>query len=134
LFGASLDKIFVTQDYSLNSSCQMIIYLKCTLFLHRLQTGQSIHIGGLVRLDVEELTVGSIYVTVWAAPLVPLHMGKTENAAALMKEHFGLQLQVAQHYMPFPRYCSSTLHKLHFHCCSGNFAASHRPGAGKGAW
>ncbi|CAD6219582.1 unnamed protein product [Miscanthus lutarioriparius] len=60
---------------------------------YRIKTGQSIHIGGLVRLDVEELTVGSIYVTVWASPLVPLHMGKTENSAALMKEHFGLQLQ-----------------------------------------
>ncbi|OEL35006.1 GTP-binding protein BRASSINAZOLE INSENSITIVE PALE GREEN 2, chloroplastic [Dichanthelium oligosanthes] len=57
------------------------------------QTGQSIHIGGLVRLDVEDLTVGSIYVTVWASPLVPLHMGKTENAATMIKEHFGLQLQ-----------------------------------------
>jgi hypothetical protein len=67
----------------------------CTLFLHRLQTEHSIHIGGLVRLDVEELTVGSIYVTVWASPLVPLHMGKTENTTTLIKEHFGLQLQVA---------------------------------------
>lgn len=60
---------------------------------YRIKTGQSIHIGGLVRLDVEELTVGSIYVTVWASPLVPLHMGKTENTATLIKEHFGLQLQ-----------------------------------------
>ncbi|KAL6655902.1 hypothetical protein ACP70R_006728 [Stipagrostis hirtigluma subsp. patula] len=60
---------------------------------YRIKTGQSIHIGGLVRLDIEELTVGSIYVTVWASPLVPLHMGKTENAAAMIKEHFGLQLQ-----------------------------------------
>jgi hypothetical protein len=47
-----------------------------------------------VRLDIEELNVGSIYVTVWASPLVPLHMGKTENAGTMMKEHFGLQLQV----------------------------------------
>ncbi|CAN6204283.1 unnamed protein product [Urochloa humidicola] len=60
---------------------------------YRIKTGQSIHIGGLVRLDVEDLTVGSIYVTVWASPLVPLHMGKTENAATMIKEHFGLQLQ-----------------------------------------
>ena len=65
------------------------------MFLNHLQTGQSIHIGGLVRLDIEELTVGSIYVTVWASPLVPLHMGKTENVATMIKEHFGLQLQVA---------------------------------------
>lgn len=47
-----------------------------------------------MRLDIEELTVGSVYVTVWASPLVPLHMGKTENAAAMVKDHFGLQLQV----------------------------------------
>ncbi|GJM98967.1 hypothetical protein PR202_ga16021 [Eleusine coracana subsp. coracana] len=60
---------------------------------YRVKTGQSIHIGGLVRLDIEELTVGSIYITVWASPLIPLHMGKTENADTMMKEHFGLQLQ-----------------------------------------
>ncbi|KAL6844882.1 hypothetical protein ACP4OV_025541 [Aristida adscensionis] len=60
---------------------------------YRIKTGQSIHIGGLIRLDIEDLTVGSIYVTVWASPLVPLHMGKTENAATMIKEHFGLQLQ-----------------------------------------
>lgn len=46
-----------------------------------------------MRLDIEELTVGSIYVTVWASPLVPLHMGKTENATVMIKDHFGLQLQ-----------------------------------------
>ncbi|XP_062193176.1 GTP-binding protein BRASSINAZOLE INSENSITIVE PALE GREEN 2, chloroplastic-like [Phragmites australis] len=60
---------------------------------YRIKTGQSIHIGGLVRLDIQELTVGSIYVTVWASALVPLHMGKAENAATMIKEHFGLQLQ-----------------------------------------
>ncbi|KAF8688829.1 hypothetical protein HU200_042160 [Digitaria exilis] len=60
---------------------------------YRIKTGQSIHIGGLVCLEIEELTVGSIYVTVWASPLVPLHMGKTENAGTMIKEHFGLQLQ-----------------------------------------
>lgn len=60
---------------------------------YRIKAGQSIHIGGLVRLDIEELTVGSIYVTVWASPLVPLHMGKTENATVMIKDHFGLQLQ-----------------------------------------
>jgi len=60
---------------------------------YRLKAGQSIHMGGLARLDVEDLTVGSIYVTVWASPLLPLHMGKTENAASMMNDHFGLQLQ-----------------------------------------
>lgn len=60
---------------------------------YRLKAGQSIHMGGLARLDIEDLTVGSIYVTVWASALLPLHMGKTENAASMMKDHFGLQLQ-----------------------------------------
>lgn len=103
--------------------------------MHHFQTGQSIHIGGLVRLDVEELTVGSIYVTVWASPLLPLHMGKTENAATMIKEHFGLQLQVAflvQHYMSFPRFCSITLHDYNAIIVLV-IAASHRPGSGKGA-
>jgi hypothetical protein len=65
------------------------------VYLQPFQAGQSIHMGGLARLDIEELTVGSVYVTVWASPLLPLHMGKTENAASMMKDHFGLQLQVS---------------------------------------
>ncbi|KAJ0083515.1 hypothetical protein Patl1_29926 [Pistacia atlantica] len=48
---------------------------------------------GLMRLDVEELSVESIYVTVWASPYLPLHMGKTENATRILEEHFGRQLQ-----------------------------------------
>lgn len=47
-----------------------------------------------MRLDVEELSVDSIYLTVWASPLIPLHMGKTENAIEMLEEHFGHQLQV----------------------------------------
>ena len=58
------------------------------------QVGHSIHIGGLVRLDIEELSTDSLYVTVWASPLLPLHMGRTENASTMLEEHFGRQLQV----------------------------------------
>lgn len=47
-----------------------------------------------MRLDVEETSVDSIYVTVWASPYLPLHMGKTENVLAMLEDHFGLQLQV----------------------------------------
>lgn len=47
-----------------------------------------------MRLDVEELSVDSLYVTVWASPLIPLHMGRTENVSTMLEEHFGHQLQV----------------------------------------
>lgn len=47
-----------------------------------------------MRLDVEESTVDSIYVTIWASLLLPLHMGKTENASTMMENHFGRTLQV----------------------------------------
>ncbi|XP_051134350.1 GTP-binding protein BRASSINAZOLE INSENSITIVE PALE GREEN 2, chloroplastic [Andrographis paniculata] len=60
---------------------------------YRIKVGNSVHIGGLMRLDVEELSVDSIYVTVWASPLLPLHMGKTKNACSMIDEHFGYQLQ-----------------------------------------
>ncbi|KAL2557125.1 P-loop containing nucleoside triphosphate hydrolase superfamily protein [Forsythia ovata] len=60
---------------------------------YRIKAGHSVHIGGLMRLDMEESSVDSIYVTVWASPLLPLHMGKTENACKMLEEHFGRQLQ-----------------------------------------
>ncbi|KAL3529735.1 hypothetical protein ACH5RR_009057 [Cinchona calisaya] len=60
---------------------------------YRIKVGHSIHIGGLVRLDIEELSTDSLYVTVWASSLLPLHMGKTENASTMVEEHFGHQLQ-----------------------------------------
>ncbi|XP_031268552.1 GTP-binding protein BRASSINAZOLE INSENSITIVE PALE GREEN 2, chloroplastic [Pistacia vera] len=60
---------------------------------YRIKAGHSVHIAGLMRLDVEELSVESIYVTVWASPYLPLHMGKTENATRILEEHFCRQLQ-----------------------------------------
>ncbi|XP_042391109.1 GTP-binding protein BRASSINAZOLE INSENSITIVE PALE GREEN 2, chloroplastic-like [Zingiber officinale] len=60
---------------------------------YRIKPQHSVHIGGLVRVDIEKSSVDSIYLTVWASPLVPLHMGKTENAAILIETHFGQQLQ-----------------------------------------
>ncbi|KAM3324450.1 GTP-binding protein BRASSINAZOLE INSENSITIVE PALE GREEN 2, chloroplastic [Capsicum chacoense] len=60
---------------------------------YRIKVGHSIHIGGLMRLDVEEISADSMYVTVWASPLIPLHMGRTENASTMLEEHFGRQLQ-----------------------------------------
>ncbi|KAJ0960217.1 hypothetical protein J5N97_001960 [Dioscorea zingiberensis] len=46
-----------------------------------LTDGYSVHIAGLMRLDIEESSVDSVYVTAWASPYLPLHMGKTENAS-----------------------------------------------------
>lgn len=47
-----------------------------------------------MRLDVEELSVDTVYITVWASPYLPLHMGKTENSCTMVEDHFGRQLQV----------------------------------------
>ncbi|KAL7616765.1 hypothetical protein Lser_V15G02588 [Lactuca serriola] len=60
---------------------------------YRIKVGHSVHIGGLMRLDIEESSVDSIYVTVWASPHLPLHMGKTEKASTMVEDHFGRQLQ-----------------------------------------
>ena len=59
-----------------------------------LQVGQSVHIGGLTRLDVLKSSAQTIYVTVWASSNIPLHLGKTENAGDLRDQHFGIRLQV----------------------------------------
>ncbi|KAL0917863.1 hypothetical protein M5K25_012964 [Dendrobium thyrsiflorum] len=60
---------------------------------YRIKAGHSIHIGGLMRVDVEESSADSIYLTVWASPLLPLHMGKKENSHKMIEDHFGRQLQ-----------------------------------------
>lgn len=59
-----------------------------------MQAGQAIHVGGLVRLDLDQASVETIYVTVWASPSVSLHMGKIENAAEIKDKHAGIRLQV----------------------------------------
>lgn len=59
-----------------------------------LQAGQTIHVGGLMRLDLNQASVQTIYVTVWASPNVSLHMGKMENADEFWKNHIGVRLQV----------------------------------------
>ncbi|XVE49417.1 hypothetical protein DITRI_Ditri01bG0081100 [Diplodiscus trichospermus] len=60
---------------------------------YRIKAGYTVHIAGLMRLDIEESSVESLYVTVWASPYLPLHMGKTENARKILEDHFGRQLQ-----------------------------------------
>ncbi|KAM7505376.1 hypothetical protein LguiB_004280 [Lonicera macranthoides] len=65
------------------------------VFMHsgNLRFGQSIHIGGLVRLDLNKASVETIYVTIWASPSVSLHLGKTENADEIWSKHAGVRLQ-----------------------------------------
>ncbi|KAL9171663.1 hypothetical protein ABFS82_04G223400 [Erythranthe guttata] len=60
---------------------------------YRIKAGQSVHIGGLLRLDIEESSVDSVYVTVWASPLLTLHLGNTENAGTMSEKHFGGHLK-----------------------------------------
>ncbi|XP_054809697.1 GTP-binding protein BRASSINAZOLE INSENSITIVE PALE GREEN 2, chloroplastic [Prosopis cineraria] len=60
---------------------------------YRIKASQTVHVAGLMRLDVEETSLDSVYVTVWASSLLPLHMGKVENACKILQDHFGRQLQ-----------------------------------------
>jgi hypothetical protein len=53
-----------------------------------------VHVGGLMRLDLIQASVQTIYVTVWASLSISLHMGKIDNADELRKNHFGSRLQV----------------------------------------
>ncbi|KAJ8562847.1 hypothetical protein K7X08_031299 [Anisodus acutangulus] len=57
------------------------------------EQGQTVHIGGLVRLDLVHASLETIYVTVWASPSVSLHLGITENADELKNNHAGVRLQ-----------------------------------------
>ncbi|GLT63148.1 hypothetical protein SLA2020_357310 [Shorea laevis] len=60
---------------------------------YRVKVGQAIHVGGLMRLDLNHASVETIYVTIWASPNVSLHLGKIENADEIWKNHVGVRLQ-----------------------------------------
>lgn len=59
-----------------------------------MKAGQTIHVGGLVRLDLDQASVETIYVTIWASNSVSLHLGKMENADEMKNKHAGIRLQV----------------------------------------
>ena len=40
----------------------------------------TLFVGGVARLDVEDFPGSTLYLTVWASDLIPLHMGKTATA------------------------------------------------------
>lgn len=58
----------------------------------RVKVGSTVHVAGLLRLDVMEAPSESIYVTVWASALLSCHMGKTEKAEELFEKHLGDRL------------------------------------------
>ncbi|CAH9109918.1 unnamed protein product [Cuscuta europaea] len=60
---------------------------------YRIKARHTIHVGGLVRLDLNRASVDTIYVTVWGSPSVSLHLGKTENADDIWSKHCGVRLQ-----------------------------------------
>ncbi|CAO2822264.1 unnamed protein product [Amaranthus hypochondriacus] len=60
---------------------------------YRIKAGQTIHVGGLVRLDLVQASVQTIYVTVCVSPNVSLHLGKIENAEETWTKHVGVRLQ-----------------------------------------
>ncbi|KAK8914527.1 hypothetical protein KSP39_PZI024069 [Platanthera zijinensis] len=59
----------------------------------RVKVGQTVHVGGLMRLDLTQCSVETIYVTVWASPSISLHLGKIDTADELRSKHFGVRLQ-----------------------------------------
>ncbi|XP_010261602.1 PREDICTED: GTP-binding protein BRASSINAZOLE INSENSITIVE PALE GREEN 2, chloroplastic [Nelumbo nucifera] len=60
---------------------------------YRIKAGQAVHVGGLMRLDLNQASVQTIYVTIWASPNVSLHLGKIENADEIWRKHVGTRLQ-----------------------------------------
>ncbi|XAR68460.1 Nitric-oxide synthase (NADPH dependent) [Bertholletia excelsa] len=60
---------------------------------YRMKSGQAVHVGSLMRLDLNQASVDTIYVTIWASPSVSLHLGKIENANEILSKHAGVRLQ-----------------------------------------
>lgn len=59
-----------------------------------------------MRVDIDQASVQTIYVTVWASPNVSLHLGKIENADETWKNHIGIRLQV--------RFCVKESYNSHY--------------------
>lgn len=56
---------------------------------YRIAPGQSISLGGMVRLDVLQCPGATMYLTVWVSDEVRCHMGKTEGAEERYAKHAG---------------------------------------------
>jgi hypothetical protein len=59
---------------------------------YRIGAGYTLFLGGLTRIDIVTLPSATIYLTVWASDLLPLHMGKTATAEDLYKRFVGTNL------------------------------------------
>lgn len=59
---------------------------------YRVAAGYSLWLGGLVCIDTVQLPAKTIYLTVWASDLLPLHLGKSEKAVALYEQFKGTKL------------------------------------------
>ncbi|KAG5555794.1 hypothetical protein RHGRI_006438 [Rhododendron griersonianum] len=90
-----LRKELKPRTYRIKASC-FVFQLNVGTFMNLLQfysQGQAVHVGALMRLDLNHASVDTIYVTVWASPNVSLHMGKIENADEILSKHAGIRLQ-----------------------------------------
>ncbi|KAI3412521.1 G domain-containing protein [Psidium guajava] len=79
----------------LNSDEQKMVEIRKELQprTYRVKAGQAVHVGGLTRLDLNQASVETIYVTIWASPSISLHLGKIENAEEIWRNHVGIRLQ-----------------------------------------
>ena len=59
---------------------------------YRLGEGQTIHLGGLGRVDVMSVPGATMYITVWASDDIRTHLGKTANAEQFYRMHAGKEL------------------------------------------
>jgi ribosome biogenesis GTPase A len=59
---------------------------------YRLGEGQTIHMGGLGRVDIITVPGATMYITVWASDDIRTHLGKTKNAEQFYSVHAGKEL------------------------------------------
>lgn len=59
---------------------------------YRFGTGNSLLIGGLVRLDLTSCPGRTLYVTIWVADMLTCYLGKTENVELKLQKHTGEKL------------------------------------------
>lgn len=60
---------------------------------YRVKAGDTIHVGGLVRLDVKVISASSMYITVWGSTFLTCHFAKTQKAEETFEKHVGIKLQ-----------------------------------------
>jgi hypothetical protein len=65
---------------------------------YRIGANRTVYVGGVARFDVHDFDYGTVYLTVWASDLIPLHMGKTQLK--------NTQVRSVAFYAPQTSYCS----------------------------